>query len=105
MRAKLQGFYIELGDLIGTPLQRDLTDEEFSNYRERAAKILNAQGEWIQSQMGDAAFARYTDRTDMNAVHFSIAVNAVHNTMLMNQTRLRQNLKSMIESSAWANSP
>jgi hypothetical protein len=51
--------------------------------------------------MGDAAVAKYADKTGMQEVRYKKAANDTHNLMLMNQTRFRQNLSAMIESSAW----
>jgi hypothetical protein len=100
-KAQLQKFYIELGALLDVQLKRDISPAEFESYKTESNRILNAQAQWIKDNLGDAALARFTDKSDMKAVQFEKAVNDVHNIMLMNQTRFIQNLKDLIESSAW----
>jgi len=56
---------------------------------------------WIGQNMGPAAVARFADRSGMMASRYSGAVNETHNSMILNETRIRQNLLAMIESSAW----
>jgi hypothetical protein len=101
IRAQLQTFYIQMGQLIDTPLKKDISAEDFEKYKTESDKTLTDMANWIKENMGEAALARFADRSGMNQVYFSNAANETHNAMLMNETRFRQNLLAMIESSAW----
>jgi hypothetical protein len=101
VRARLQAFYIQMGILIDSKLAKDIPPEDFEKYRAGADEIVNNMANWIRENMGEAALARFTDRSGMSSVHYSNAANETHNRMIMNQTRFRQNLLAMIESSAW----
>jgi hypothetical protein len=100
-KAELQKFYIELGALLEVQLKQDISPADFENYKAESNRILNEQAQWIKDNMGDAALARFADKSNMKEVRFKKAVNDVHNIMLMNQTRFHENLKDLIESSAW----
>ncbi len=100
-RAQLQNFYIQMGPMIDTPLKKDISTEDFEKYKADSDKALTDMANWIKENMGEAALARFADRSGMSQVFFSGAANETHNAMLMNQTRIRQNLLAMIESSAW----
>jgi hypothetical protein len=101
IRAQLQQFYIQLGNLLDQSLPKDISQEDFDKYKQDASEIVNGVAQWIKANMGDAALARFTDRSGMSDVHYPLAVNDTHNLMLMNQTRFRQNILALIESSAW----
>jgi hypothetical protein len=100
-REALQRFYVEVGPIINRQLPKDISEEDFANYVLEADKWVTSTASWINENMGVAARERFLDRTGMNAVSFTAAVNNQHNSILTNLTRLRQNLSLLIESSAW----
>jgi hypothetical protein len=100
-KTQLQTFYIKMGEMIDTPLNKDISAEDFEKYKTDSDKTLTEMANWIKENMGEAALARFADRSGMSQVWYSRAANDTHNAMLMNQTRIRLNLLAMIESSAW----
>jgi hypothetical protein len=103
-KAQLQKFYIQLGQLNDTllpPTAQNEDSEQFKKFQQEANDALNEMARWIKENMGEAALARFLDRSDMTHAHFSNAANGTHNRMLLNQTTFRQNLLAMIETSAW----
>jgi hypothetical protein len=51
--------------------------------------------------MGKAARDRFLDRTGMLGMSYDRAVNPVHNTIIMNLSRLRENLSVLIDQPIW----
>jgi hypothetical protein len=98
----LSQFYVEMGSLIDESLPANISPSDFSSYQNNANSIVGNIGQWIKDNMGDAALARFWDRGGMMQGRYSLAVNDMHNTMIMNQMRLRQNLLAMLESPTWA---
>jgi hypothetical protein len=98
----LSQFYVEMGILIDKNLPANISPGDFANYQDNANSIVSNIGQWIKDNMGDAAFARFWDRSGMMQGRYSLAVNDMHNTMILNQIRLRQNLLTMLESPTWA---
>lgn len=100
-KAQLQTFYIELGQMIDIQVPKDISTEDFAKFGAASDLKIGEMASWILKNMGPPAFARFLDRTGMMAVTYPAAVNQIHNTLLMNESRYRQNVLAMIESSAW----
>jgi hypothetical protein len=100
-KAKLQTFYIEIGQMIDTPVPADISAEDFKQFTDTTNQKLGEIVTWITENMGQPAAARFLDRSSMTAGRYSNAANDVHNTILMNESRYRQNLLVMIESNSW----
>jgi hypothetical protein len=100
-KAKLQTFYIEIGQMIDAPVVKDISADDFKKFADATNIKLDAMVRWITENMGQPAAARFLDRSGMVGGRYSNAVNDTHNTILMNENRYRQNLLAMIESAAW----
>src|SRR5438552_9374879 len=100
-KAQLQKFYVEVGELLDITLPGDISAEDFKKYESSTEQRIKNMARWIGDNMGPAALARFTDRSGMSEVRYRKALNRTHNLMTMDQTRYRQNLLAMIESSAW----
>jgi hypothetical protein len=98
----LSKFYVDLGNLIEQRLPNDISPADFAKYQTNAETTVNDIGTWIKGNMGDAALARFADRSGMQGGQYSLAVNPMHNTLILNQMRFRQNLLAMLESPTWA---
>jgi hypothetical protein len=103
-RGALQEFYMEVGSIIARPLPKDISDEDFRKYANEADEWVTRTANWISNNMGVAAMARFLDRTGMNDASYLRAVNAAHNSIILNLTRHRQNLLVLMETPAWSGS-
>jgi hypothetical protein len=97
---RLNEFYVEVGPLIGRKLQKDDT-AEFEAYLEDANTWIIGTAKWIEDNLGEAARAKFLDRTGMMAAAVQGAVNERHNNVLLNLIQFRQNLSALIENEAW----
>jgi hypothetical protein len=97
----LQKFYSEIGGLIDEPLPKDISQADFNIYVAKADAWENNAAEWIELNMGTPARDHFLDRSGMMASLYSKRVNDLHNTILMNLTRQRENLKRLIENPVW----
>jgi len=56
---------------------------------------------WIGTHMGAEAADRFSDQTGGVTINYSRAVNQKRNDVIVFLTRLKKNLREMIESKAW----
>jgi hypothetical protein len=101
-RAKLRYFYTQIGDVLDETLPDDLALEEFEKYVARSNRCVSEAAAWIGANIGDAARARFLDKSGMLAAQVQGAINPRHNAIILNLSRYKQNLQAMIESEAWA---
>src|SRR5579862_630334 len=100
-RAQLQKFYVELGQLLSEKLSKDISAEDFKKYADRVEAWGNGAIDWIGTNLGAAAQARFLDKSNRFAAHFSGAVNDEHNNLILILNSLQKNLSALIESDAW----
>ena len=99
--AELKKFYVELGPLIDRVLPKDMSPPDFESYRSETNKWVQRSAEWIFTNMGEAARARFLDRTGIVAAYYSGAINETHNNIIGNLIKFRQNLLALIEKDVW----
>ena len=97
----LRSFYVSAGPIITRELPKTISEIDFDNYLKEANTWAASCADWISKNMGDAARARFLDRTGMDDASYRGAVNERHNSVMANLTRFRQNLLAMIEGNAW----
>jgi|SRR6185437_4845710 membrane protein implicated in regulation of membrane protease activity len=100
-REQLQKFYIECGQLLNTPLKKPISDEDFKKYSDAADEWVNRTATWINNNLGEAATARFLDRSGAMSFSYSAAVNEQHNNIINALTAFRKNLSILIETNAW----
>jgi hypothetical protein len=101
IKDRLQQFYVDVGPLIERPLPKDISEEDFNKYVDETTSWMNKTAHWIETHMGVPARERFLDLTGMQFGRYLSAINDRHNSILANLTRLRVNLRALIESSAW----
>jgi hypothetical protein len=68
----LQKLYAGGGLLQARLLDRTITDDQIDGIEALADKWLNANAQWIQAHMGDAAARRFLNNTDKNSFSFNL---------------------------------
>jgi hypothetical protein len=94
---KLKEFYAGADPIIHAQLEKTISEEDFKKYTQSADSWANNCATWIEAEMGQLAKARYLDRSGMQDVSITGAVNISHNTVVRNVTRFKANLLAMIE--------
>jgi hypothetical protein len=98
-RPKLQEFYAAIGRLTER-LPANLSAEEFEHYVLRVNHRVAEAADWIGTNLGVSARAKFLDTHGMPAVQGRGAINPRHNNIILNLTRYRENLLAMIENKA-----
>lgn len=101
IRAKLQEFYIEAGSLLDANIPKGIGDEEFKKYSDGADLWATNTANWIGTNLGPAARAKFLDRSSAPFLMYNAAANEKHNTIINALTAFRKNLSTLIETSAW----
>jgi hypothetical protein len=100
-REKLQALYIECGNLLNAPIPKGISDAEFKKYSDVVDAWLNVAATWIGGNLGDAAKAKFLDRSSAPFLMYDAAANTQHNNILNALTAFRRNLSTLIETNAW----
>jgi hypothetical protein len=100
-REKLQALYVECGSLLNAPLQKGISDVDFKKYADAVDAWLNVAANWIGETLGDAARAKFLDRSSAPFLMYDRAVNTHHNNIINALTSSGKNLSTLIETNAW----
>jgi hypothetical protein len=103
-RPKLQEHYAAIGRLTER-LPSDLSAEEFEKYVLRINHGVAEAADWIGTNLGGSARAKFLDTHGMPACQAAGAINPRHNSIIMNLTRYRENLLAMIEDKQSGDTP
>ena len=95
-RPKLQEHYAAIGRLTER-LPSNLSAEEFEQYVLRVNHRVAEAADWIGTNLGGSARAKFLDTHGMPACQAAGAINPRHNSIILNLTRYRENLLSMID--------
>lgn len=101
IRAKLQDFYIQGGNLLNLNIPKDISQPDFEKYIGDVNSWASVTSQWIKQNLGDAAEARFMDAGDISIVNWGRAANPAHNNAINYLTVWRKNLSQLIESPAW----
>jgi hypothetical protein len=99
IRSNLQGFYVEGGTLMDRPLP-NASEPEIAHYVSEADAWATKANTWIHNELGQAASARFQDRTAYPGRSITGIPPALSNARIF-IADLRQNLTKMIETNAW----
>jgi hypothetical protein len=91
----LRSFYASAGPIITRELPKTISENDFESNTKEANLWANSCADWIEKNIGNAARARFLDRTGIEAASYQGAVNERHNATMSNLTRLRQDLLAM----------
>lgn len=101
---RLKEFYAEVDSIINAKLPKETTSQDdFAKYCQKANVWASDCANWVKSEMGELAQARFLDRSNMQDVSIIGAYNRQHGTVVQNLSRFKSNLRSMIENPAWDN--
>jgi hypothetical protein len=100
-KAELQKFFIEAGVLLNTPIDRAISDQDFKKYSDSVELWINTTGKWIRDNLGDAALAKFLDRSTTTFLMYDASVNTMHNNIINGLVSIRKNLSTLVETNAW----
>jgi hypothetical protein len=100
-REKLQALYIECGNLLNAQIPKSITEADFKKYSDAVDAWLNVAANWIGENLGEAAKAKFLDRSSAPFLMYDAAANTQHNNILNALNAFRKNLSTLIETSAW----
>ena len=95
-RPKLQEYYAAIGRLTER-LPANLSAEELEQYVLRVNHRVTDAADWIGTNLGGLARAKFLDTHGMPAVQAHGAINPRRNNVILNLARYRENLLAMIE--------
>jgi hypothetical protein len=95
-RPKLQEYYAAIGRLTER-LPANLSAEEFDQYVLRVNHRIAEAADWIGTNLGGSARAKFLNTYGMSAVQAQGAINLRHNNIILNLTRYQENLLTLIE--------
>jgi len=98
-RPKLQEYYATI-ERLTERLPANLSAEEFEHYVIRVNHRVSEAADWIGTNLGGSARAKFLDTHGTPAVQAQEAINPRHNNIILNLTRYRENLLAMIENKA-----
>lgn len=101
IRTQLQQFYIESDKFINADLPKNISEEDFKKYSDDATAWANNTADWIGTNLGAAARAKFLDKSGALSMSYSNSVNNVHNNILNSLNAFRKNLSTLIETGAW----
>jgi hypothetical protein len=101
IRSQLQEFYIEGGQIVDANLPKDISEEDFKKYSDIADQWTNTTANWIGLNLGDAARAKFLDRSSAPFLMYDKKVNEQHNNIINAVVAFRKNLSTLIETNAW----
>jgi hypothetical protein len=95
----LQQFYIDGGYFVDVDLLNDISEEDFKAYNAKADQWATNTANWIGDHLGQAARAKFLDRSSMPYLIYSKKVNDSHNGIINAIVQFRKNLSTLIEQS------
>jgi hypothetical protein len=95
-RPKLQEHYAAIGRLTER-LPSNFSAEQFEQYVLRVNHHVAEAADWIGTNLGGSARAKFLDTQGMPACQAAGAIDARHNSIILNLTRYRENLLAMIQ--------
>jgi hypothetical protein len=95
-RPKLQEHYAAIGRLT-EGLPANLSAEEFERYVLRVNHRVAEAADWIGTNLGGLARARFLDTHGMPTVQAHGAINPRHNNIVLSLARYQENLLTLIE--------
>ncbi len=75
----------------------NLSAEEFDQYVLRVNHRIAEAADWIGTNLGGSARAKFLNTYGMSAVQAQGAINLRHNNIILNLTRYQENLLTLIE--------
>lgn len=100
VRSNLHGFYVDGGSLLEKPVPPDASADMIAQYKAEAETWATKANAWIGAELGNAASARFVDRTAYPGRSIIGAAPEVSNVKIF-IADLCQNLAKMIETNAW----
>jgi hypothetical protein len=95
-RPKLQEYYAAIGRLT-EGLPANLSAEEFEQYVLRVNHRVAEVADWLGTNLGGSARAKFLDTHGTPAVQAPGAINPRHNNIVMNLARYQENLLTLID--------
>jgi hypothetical protein len=95
-RPKLQEYYAAIGRLTER-LPANLSAEEFEQYVLRVNHRVAEAADWIGTNLGGSARAKFLNIYGIPAVQAQGAINPRHNNIMLNLTRYQENLLTLID--------
>jgi hypothetical protein len=95
-RPKLQEYYAVI-ERLTERLPADLSAEEFEQYVLRVNHRVAEVADWIGTNLGGSARAKFLDTHATPAVQAHGAISPRHNNIMLNLARYRENLLAMIK--------
>ena len=95
-RPKLQEYYAAIGRLTER-LPANLSAEEFEQYVLRVNQSVAEAADWIGTNLGGSARAKFLDTHGTPAVQAPGAINPRHNNIVLNLARYQENLLTLID--------
>jgi hypothetical protein len=95
-RPKLQEYYAAIGRLTER-LPANLSAEEFEQYVLRVNHRVAEAADWIGTNLGGSARAKFLNIYGIPAVQAQDAINPRHNNIMLNLTRYQENLLTLID--------
>ena len=95
-RPKLQEYYAAIGRLTER-LPANLSAEEFEQYVLRVNHRVAEAADWIGTNLGGSARAKFLNIYGIPAVQAPDAINPRHNNIMLNLTRYQENLLTLID--------
>ena len=95
-RPKLQEYYAAIGRLTER-LPANLSAEEFDQYVLRVNHRIAEAADWIGTNLGGSARAKFLNTYGMSAVQAQGAITLRHNNIILNLTLYQENLLTLIE--------
>jgi uncharacterized protein YjfI (DUF2170 family) len=105
IRAHLQQLFIENGNLLEFPIPKDTSQEAFNRYVNTVQNWIDVSSQWIADNLGEAAKAKFQDRSSAQPINYDRAYNGLHNNIIATLVCFRKNLSTLIETSAWDSIP
>ncbi len=97
----LQQFHEQILILINKPLNKDASEEEIKGYVQQAESLVTTQAVWIEKAIGRPTKNKFIDTSGGLSLSYSRAINKIHNNVIGNLNRIKENLEQIIESDNW----
>ena len=101
-RPKLQEYYAAIGRLTAG-LPANLSAEEFEQYVLRVNHRVAEAADWIGTNLGGSARAKFLDAHGTPAVQAPGAINPRHSNIVLNLARYQENLLTLIDNKKTVN--
>lgn len=100
IRANLQRFYIEGAAIMERPIAAEASPELIADYAKEATAWATQANTWIGTELGQAASARFLDRSAYPP-KIALGIPRAASDVKIFVSDLRQNLAKMIETPVW----